>query len=410
MPTFRTLFSGGELFGIGACAAGYTHVDGFEIRADIAAVAQLNGFDVRVANVCDVDYESLAAVDHLHASPSCKNASQAKTDGGETDADRAAAGAICHAIRAHAGRSFSLENVWNYRAFEGFARILAALHACGFVVDVRHVNAADYGVPQTRKRLILRAVRRAWRDRVPPLHPTHRKGGDMFCPPWIGWYQAIQDIIDTLPASQFAPWQLARLPRGVEESLLVEGIGSGNRGAFVPCVPGSEPAWTIGTNGRGRAFLIGSGNTQIAQADSKARWDDEPMFMIANGSALRSRALLVGGQYARGDADPDRWVQTAAQGNGTIAHRAVLVSPAMSQHGDGVITRTASEPAVTIVAGTMDRQLVRAWLARGRVVKMTVQALGRFQTVPDSYRGLTAEINGNGVPCLLAQRITESLL
>ena len=26
---------------------------------------------------------------------------------------------------------------------------------------------------------------------------------------------------------------------------------------------------------------------------------------------------------------------------------------------------------------------------------------------PDDYRGLTAEINGNGVPCLLARRIME---
>jgi hypothetical protein len=35
--------------------------------------------------------------------------------------------------------------------------------------------------------------------------------------------------------------------------------------------------------------------------------------------------------------------------------------------------------------------------------------LGRFQTVPDSYKGLTTKINGNGVPCLLAQKIMETL-
>jgi hypothetical protein len=48
MPTFRTLFSGGELFGIGARQAGYVHVDGYEIAPSIAAVARLNGFDVRL--------------------------------------------------------------------------------------------------------------------------------------------------------------------------------------------------------------------------------------------------------------------------------------------------------------------------------------------------------------------------
>lgn len=51
--------------------------------------------------------------------------------------------------------------------------------------------------------------------------------------------------------------------------------------------------------------------------------------------------------------------------------------------------------------------MTRAYV--GRWVRLTVRALGRFQTVPDSYVGLTAEVNGNGVPCLLAQRIMESL-
>ena len=36
MRTLRTLCSGGELFGVGARAAGYTHVDGYEIDPKIA--------------------------------------------------------------------------------------------------------------------------------------------------------------------------------------------------------------------------------------------------------------------------------------------------------------------------------------------------------------------------------------
>lgn len=217
MRTLRTLFSGGELFGCGARDAGYIHVDGYEIRPDIAAVAWLNGFDVRVADVCEVDYESLMPVDHLHASPSCKSASQANTKAGETAQDLAAADAICRAIRAHRGATFSLENVWQYRNFTSFARILHTLHVYGFTVDFRHVNAADYGVPQTRKRLILRAVRGG---RVPPLHPTHRRGGDMFHERWIGWYAAIEDLIPTLPPTEPAPWQLARLPTELKQTII----------------------------------------------------------------------------------------------------------------------------------------------------------------------------------------------
>lgn len=49
-PTFATLFSGGELFGVGAQQTGWQHVYDFEIDDSIASVARLNGFDVHTAN------------------------------------------------------------------------------------------------------------------------------------------------------------------------------------------------------------------------------------------------------------------------------------------------------------------------------------------------------------------------
>ena len=136
MPTLRTLFSGGELFGVGAQQAGYTHADGYELDPKIAAVAQLNGFDVRVADVCAVDYAALPTVNHLHASPSCKNASNANQKGvdengdplpRETEQDLACADAVCRAIAAHQGETFTLENVYGYRTFQSFDRIREAL-------------------------------------------------------------------------------------------------------------------------------------------------------------------------------------------------------------------------------------------------------------------------------------------
>lgn len=298
--TFATLFSGGELFGVGAWQAGWRHVYGFEIDDSIASVARLNGFDVHTADVCAVDYTTLPAVDHLHASPSCKTASNANTNGGESALDLACADAVCRAIAAHRGRSFSLENVWPYRNYESFARILAALHTHGFVVDFRHVNSADYGVPQTRKRLILRAVRGG---HVPPMHPTHRRGGDMFHAPWVGWYAAIEDLIPTLPPTTPAPWQMARLPAA-----------------------GAHP----------RAFIIIDG--------------------------------------------------------GNTSH---------------LTAREASEPSFTLAANE-DKAPIRAYVGC-RWVRLTIEPLGRLQTVPDWYRGLTSEINGNGVPCTLARHIMESL-
>ena len=339
MKTFRTLCSGGELFGVGARAAGWTHVDGYEIDPAIAAVARLNGFDVRAADVTRIDYASLPPADHLHASPSCKTASQANTAGGETADDRAVAAAICRAIRAHQGRTFSLENVWAYRNYEAFAHILATLHDCGFGVHFAHVNSADFGVPQTRKRLILRAVRGV--DRVPGLRPTHGKRGGILLARWNGWYAAIADILHTLPPTEPAPWQLARMPKQIRETMLLQGTRS-----------------PTGNN-------------------SYARTEADPMFTVSASDGARkvAAAYLLDGDNAR------------------------------QQSGEPTLRR-ADQPAMTM-RGTRT-PAHRAYTA-GRWVRMTIQALGRFQTVPDDYRGLTSEINGNGVPCELARAIMASM-
>lgn len=385
MRTLRTLCSGGELFGVGARAAGWTHVDGYEIEPKIAAVARLNGFDVRVADVCSVDYESLVPVDHLHASPSCKTASRANTRAGETPGDLAVADAICRAIRAHAGQTFSLENVWGYRSFESFQRILAELRACGFNVDYRHINSADYGVPQTHKRLILRAVRGR---RVPPLHPTHRRGGDMFHQPWVGWYAAIADLIPTLPPTEPAPWQLARLPQELRETMLfAQNDSQDQHGNSYGATgdPSHQPALTIGTNSAGwwKACLLGD---QSAGAGVGVQLADAgtPAFTLrASDHKGFPRAYIVGG------------------GNTQLAQ---VNSHARADTGE-LTVRAGVEPALTVRSGRVSAQ--RAYV--GRWVRLTVRALSRLQTVPDSYIGMTAEINGNGVPCLFSQRIMESL-
>lgn len=489
--TLRTLFSGGELFGCGARAAGWKHVDGYELRGDIAAVAQLNGFDVHTANVCDVDYASLTPVDHLHGSPSCKTASQANTNGGETAEDLACADAICRAIRAHAGRSFSLENVWGYRNYESFQRILATLVACGFVYVFDHINAADFGVPQTRKRLWLRAVRRSWRERVPGLRPTHSKRGGLLLHRWRGWYGAVADIIETFPSTTPAPWQVKRMPKELRETILLSGaktpngdgvvmrhgdepavtvVAGGEQGnrlitrAFLlhptdmrtmPIRDGDDPSFTVmspatrdghqsswnprayivsnggehgdlfrpegepapvvttQSDGRTRAFVV-SGGSDGHRDVVPIRDGDEPMLTITTGTEQRARAYLLDGTHRtdgdltmRSDDEPAHTIAASHARRPSNIACAYLFGDQSASAGEGVQIRAADEPAVTVRSGR-GGGANRVFTA-GRWVRFTTQGLGRLQTVPDDYKGLTSEINGNGIPSELAQIIMESL-
>jgi DNA (cytosine-5)-methyltransferase 1 len=375
MRTFASLFSGGGGADIGAIQAGYTPIWAVEYDAAIAAWHTHNMPDAQmiVGPVQDVDYGALPAVAWLHASPPCPNFSVAKNNATETELDIEMARGTTRAIQEQQPHVFSLEQVYGYRNSVSFALIVQALRALRYDVQWWHLNAAEYGVPQTRRRLIL--VARRDRYVVRPA-ATHCKDGraDMFggLLPWIGWYEAIQDIIDTLPDSEFAPWQLARLPANVRESVLLSNARTEySNGLF----SGTEPSLSITRqhNGRLRALLL----------DGQAN---------ANGTTCTSVADCVPAFAVK------------AQSGARHAARAVLI-------GDGDTYRpvvSGNEPSPTHGASAIARALVPH-----RVVKMTPRALARFQSFPDWYElpqrnALAGRIIGNAVPPLLMQRVMES--
>ena len=363
---FGTLYAGGEGVGVGLTAAGLHHVWGVEYDADIAEVAAANGFPLIVEDVRKVDYAALPQVDWLHASPVCTRASVANSGAEESQEDIETAAAVVRALRAQQPAVFTLENVWQYRTFQAFRDICDELGRQGYFWTYDHVNAADLGVPQTRRRLILRASR----GLLPWLPEPVR---------WVGWYEAIEDLLPTLPESRLAPWQLARLPQELRDSLLFS--SNGNNESFGDHhVEAHDPALSVTAQGlgRARAVLVGGGNTQLAQVDSKVREWGEPAFTVTGNTKVTDNS-------------------------------AVLISKTADKFGDG--HRQWSGQAQTIGANEHGSKA----LLSPRVVSITARCLARFQSVPDAYilpekRTLAARVIGNMVPPLVMQRIAEGLL
>jgi len=214
MLKIATLFSGGGGFDAGAIAAGYTPVFAIDNCPRAAAAYRVNfGSHIVVGDICGQDFSGIIA-DHLHASPVCKNFSAAKTGAAESDFDLACAAAVCRAIEQIKPRTFSLENVGGYKNSDSFLMILTLLKSLGYNPAFRILNSADYGVPQTRKRLILLG-KLGDRPRFPDSthhKPTTQQGlfpeGE-----WISWHDAIADLIPTLKQTDLAPWQRLRVER-----------------------------------------------------------------------------------------------------------------------------------------------------------------------------------------------------
>ena len=134
-------------------------------------------------------------------------------------------------------------------------------------------------------------------------------------------------------------------------------------------------------------------------------YGNEPTRALTISNSLSWRAFIIGDQKGQ-MADENRPAFTVrAQSTGGAAPRAFIIP---GSNANSFSVRDDDEPIRTVESVNRPGNVPRAY-ANGRVVKMTVQALGRFQTVPDTYKGLTVKINGNGVPCLMAQKILETL-
>lgn len=220
-----TYFSGGGLVEEGLKGI-IDPVVAVEYDEKISGVYRNNfGQHIVTADVRDVDPRELVKqidgeVEYFHASPVCKNYSQAKSNHAEVELDKETAASTAEFINAIKPKVVTIENVKGYKDSEAMKTITDALDANGYTWDADVYNAADYGGYTNRERLIVRAVR----DGKLPAKPkkmVHKSG----------WYEAVADIIPTLTEKKngVAPWMDVRLKadgidwRNIDKPLYVMG-------------------------------------------------------------------------------------------------------------------------------------------------------------------------------------------
>jgi len=175
-----------------------------------------HGTDYQPRDINSVNPKEVADLDPqlFHASPVCKNFSCAKTLRGATELDRQSAEQVARVIRESKPPVVTVENVPDYSKTALFKLITDALDESGYTWDLVIHDAADYGAAQSRKRMLVRAVREG---ELPAL-PQKQQPQD--------WYTMLEDLIDDAPDFPFTArtreknWEVERIEKMIAKGSL----------------------------------------------------------------------------------------------------------------------------------------------------------------------------------------------
>ena len=373
-PLFTSLFSGGGGADLGAIAAGFEPCESLEYDPQIAEVHQANiGGKMHVMNILDCDPFKFECPDLLHASPVCKSYSTANANKGEKQLDIDCAHKVAEFIKVLQPPTFTLENVQAYGKDKAFNIILEMLYSQDYWVTYQVLNSADFGVPQSRRRLILMAVKGGF---IPPLPPKQKH---------IGWYEAIADRVHDLPDSQLADWQLRALPKELTESLLLSGTYVNHSNKIPDMRSPGKPCFT-------QTATIDKHPTRCILIENTGARSDRP---------LQTRA-----------ADEPIWT-LRSMGQDGHWHRAnaLLIHPT-EQRSDKPY-KYVDEPCHTILANHGGDN-IKALLENASIKALDTDCLADLQSFPRWYKwsdkkSLNGKIVGNSVPPLMYQEIAGIL-
>jgi DNA (cytosine-5)-methyltransferase 1 len=174
--TTLDLFSGAGGLSLGLEAVGIHSALAVEIMPDAVATyrAAFPNAEVHNGDIRNVNFKRWAGVDVVAGGPPCQPFSIGGLRRGREDV-RDFLPEFVRAVLEVRPRAFIMENVPGLISFGPYLRsVLAPLYDLYAISEPQVLNAADYGVPQSRKRLVIVGSAEGAPFRLPPGAPENR--------------------------------------------------------------------------------------------------------------------------------------------------------------------------------------------------------------------------------------------
>lgn len=195
-----SLFSGAGGLDLGFKMAGHEIIWANDLYSDAVETYRHNlGNHIVCKDILLVDVKNVPDCDIIIGGFPCQGFSVANTKRHENDERNALYKQLIRVIQAKKPKFFLAENVkglTNLAKGKVFKMILEDFTALGYTVKYKVLNAADYGVPQTRQRVIIIGVRNDVEFEYNYPAPTHSKDGNDELPKWVSVSEVLASIPD----------------------------------------------------------------------------------------------------------------------------------------------------------------------------------------------------------------------
>ncbi len=192
-----SLFSGGGGLDLGFVAEGYKVIWAIDNSKNAVETYKLNiGDHIMCADINQIDISKIPCADVVIGGPPCQSFSLAGNRNVEDERGQLVWKYI-HIIEQVKPKAFVFENVTgllsakNSEGEKIIELLKIAFKDIGYTIEQKVLNAADYGVPQRRKRVIIVGLKDAKFEFPKPTHSEEGKG--------LKRYVSVEDALGDLP-------------------------------------------------------------------------------------------------------------------------------------------------------------------------------------------------------------------